>query len=320
MMGSTISSVEHEREVVAALAARVLGAAPLTVERVPEGVSTRVYRVRRGAGTFYIRVLPEPDASFAPEAVLHGLLRARGVRVPEVLLVEDCNERLQRSVMVTTEIPGSSVGERPVDSATRGILREAGRQLALINTIEVAGFGWIRRDAAARVRLVAEHPTHRAFATESVEVDLAALGARLLPSEQIAAIRAMLDRHQTWLDAAEGRLAHGDFDLTPIFQKDGMYTGIIDFGEARGADRWYDLGHFRMHDGETAPLLLLDHLVAGYRDVTPLPGDAHARICFASLLIAIRALARQLEKRYHVVHRHHALVSIPRDLAVLASL
>jgi hypothetical protein len=34
-----------------------------TVERVAEGVSTRVYRIRGGAETFYLRVLPEVGAT-----------------------------------------------------------------------------------------------------------------------------------------------------------------------------------------------------------------------------------------------------------------
>lgn len=47
-------------------------------------------------------------------------------------------------------------------------------------------------------------------------------------------------------EGEQGYLAHGDFDTTHIYQDNGRYTGIIDFGEIRGADRWYDLGYFHM--------------------------------------------------------------------------
>ena len=47
------------------------------IERVAEGVSTWVYRIRRGGETFYLRILPEADATFAPEVIAHQRLRYR---------------------------------------------------------------------------------------------------------------------------------------------------------------------------------------------------------------------------------------------------
>ena len=303
---------------IQALVERLFPGGPASaVERVPEGVSTHVYRIRRGAETFYLRVLPEIGDSFAPEALAHRLLRERGVRAPEVLYVEDCNPVLGKSVMVTTEIAGDHVGHRPVDDLTRQIMIEAGRQLALVNGVPVDGFGWMRRDAGARDRLAGEHPTQRAFVEEHLANDLTALEDHVLTGEQVAAIRAVVDNHPDWLAGERALLAHGDFDVTHVYQREGRYSGVIDFGEIRGADPWYDLGHFRMHDGETLPVLTLDWLLEGYRAVTPLPPDHRARISFASLLIAVRALARTLAKNPNGVGQHQGLVAIRRDLAVL---
>jgi aminoglycoside phosphotransferase (APT) family kinase protein len=288
------------------------------VERVTEGVSTFVYRIRRGAEAFYLRILPEVDASFAPEVRALQLLRQRGVRVPEVVYWEHRDALLGRSVMVTTEIAGRHVGRRTVDGATRQILFEAGQQLALLNTVPVTGFGWVRRDRGEVVDLEGEHPTLRAFVYEHLEADLAALEReRLLNRDDAVAIRGIVEAHPSWLDAEQGQLAHGDFDVTQIYQQDGRYTGIIDFGEIRGADRWYDLGHFRMHDGETLPELVLDWLLEGYRSAVPLPADHRRRISFASLLIAVRAFARCLERRPEQAERHQGRTSIARDLARL---
>ncbi|MDP9374013.1 MAG: aminoglycoside phosphotransferase family protein [Chloroflexota bacterium] len=289
------------------------------VERVEEGVSTRVYRIHRGDERFYLRVLPEAGASFAPEVLAHALLRERGVNVPEVVHFEGYNDTLGRSVMVTTEIRGRPVGRRGVDGDPRHILVEAGRQLAVINSIPVAGFGWIRRggDTITHTHLAAEHPTHRAFVGEHLEADLALLARRVLSGREIAAVREVIDHHGAWLDAERAWLAHGDFDATHIFERDGRYSGIIDFGEIRGGDRWYDLGHFRMHDGETLPVLALPWLLEGYGAVAPLPADHPGRIAFASLLIAIRALARALRKRPRDIRRHQGWVAIRRDIALL---
>lgn len=292
--------------------------APNRVERVSEGVSTFVYRVWRGGETFYLRVLPEEGASFAPEARVHALLLARGVRVPEVDYFEHCDEWLGRSVMVTTEIRGCHVGRRAPDEEMQRVIAEAGRQLALINGVPVTGFGWLRRDQREVLDLEAEHGTNRAFLTEHLGADLMLLEERAVLRREIDAIREIIERHDAWLDGDEGWLAHGDFDATHIFQDRGRYSGIIDFGEVRGTDRWYDLGHFRMHDGETLPVPVLDWLLDGYGEMAALPPDAVKRICFAGLLIAIRALARAVEKRRPGLHRHQALISIPRDIAVLA--
>ena len=312
-------SDDLDPSLVRAVVARVFRpSAACRIERVAEGVSTIVYRIRRGAETFYLRVLPEIGDSFAPEARAHHLLRERGVRVPEVVHWEHRDPLLGLSIMVTAEVPGRHLGRRPVDGATGKIVAEAGRELAIIQTVPVDGFGWVRRDRAEATHLEGEHRTLRAFHCEHLEADLAALeDQRLLAGHDVAAIQTIVAAHPSWLDAEQAHLVHGDFDVTHIFEQDGRYTGLIDFGEIRGADRWYDLGHFRMHDGETPPVSALDWLLEGYGGGVPLPAGYRQRIAFASLLIAVRALARCLERRPEQAARHQALTSIPRDLALL---
>jgi aminoglycoside phosphotransferase (APT) family kinase protein len=200
-----------------------------------------------------------------------------------------------------------------VDRDTREILAAAGRDLAVINSLAVEGFGWIKRDRGETLHLEAQHPTYRDFIHEHLEQDLALLGDRVLTPSEVALAREILAEYDPWLDAEQAVLAHGDFDVTHIYQRDGQYSGIIDFGEIRGGDPWYDLGHFRMHDGETLPTPALPWLLEGYAAVRPLPADHARRISFASLLIAIRALAHRLDRyRYQ-----QALVAIRRDIALL---
>lgn len=290
-----------------------------TVTRVGEGVSTYVYRIERGAETFYLRVLPEAGAGFAPEAAAHRLLHERGVKIPEVVYVTEHDETLERSVMVTTAIAGSHIGHIPAHSHLRDIVIEAGRDLARINQIPVAGFGWIRRDQPTIRQLEGEQPTYRAFVADYLDAALATLREHVLDPGENAAIRAILARHDRWLERDDAWLAHGDFDATHIYQEHGRYTGIIDFGEMRGASRWYDLGHFRMHDGETVPARILPWLLEGYRSVTPLPDDHERQISFVGLLIAIRALARLLVTNPHSGYRDHCLASLRQEIALLHS-
>ena len=282
---------------------------PFIVERVAEGGSTFVYRILCGDETFYLRVLPEEGASFAPEVAAHTLLRQRQVNVPEVIYFEHCNELLQRSIMMTTAIEGRPLRQSsflPVE-VQEAIVAEAGRDLALINSVPVEGFGWIERDLSDTRRLQAPWPTYRAFALEWWEADLAYLAKSTLSSTEAAMLERLISQYDSYLNSEGSSLAHGDFDSTHIYQEAGRYTGIIDLGEIRGTDRWYDLGHFHLRDGEQLP----------FGATVPLPSDYEQRIRFTSLLINVRALAHSLQKRPANRNTQHQLQVLRDDLAFL---
>lgn len=197
------------------------------------------------------------------------------------------------------------------------VLRAAGRDLALINTINVAGFGWIKRDQAETTLLQAEWSSHRACIFEHWQADLAYLARSTLPARTIIALERLLSQHASWLEVKQSNLAHGDLDTTHIYQHDGQYSGIIDFGEIRGASCWYDLAHFHMRDGEQLSTSLLPELLRGYEEVIQLPADYAQRICFTSILINVRTLARSLQKRPPDRYTQHQLKVLHEDLASL---
>lgn len=296
---------------------RVFSNVPMQIERVEEGMSTYVYRIKYRQETFYLRILPEEGASFAPEVAVHTRLRQMQVHVPEVVYFEPRHTTLQRSVMITTEIKGQPVS----CSATLNrhdmnrVLSDAGRELAHINSIDVDGFGWVERDQADITRLRAEWSSHRAFVLENWQADLAYLARSTLRSRTIAALEQLLSQHAPWLDVEQGYLAHGDLDTTHIYQHNGQYSGIIDFGEIRGTSRWYDLGHFHLRDGEQLPYRLLPELLRGYGEVVQLPADYEQHIRFTSVLINVRTLARGLQKRPPNRYTQHQMKVLQEDLA-----
>jgi len=292
---------------VRAIAAAVLpGSGRPLVERTARGVSTQVYRLRRGRVTLYLRVAEEDGASLGAEVLVHQMLRQRGARVPEVVHFEPHNDALGRSVMAVTEIPGRPISDGGSASSLATALVDAGRDLAVINSIGVDGFGWVKRDQPAPSHLAAAHADHRAFALDGLEQHLAVLRGRLLTGAQIELIERAIADHIAWLDTPRASLAHGDLDTTHIYHAGGDYSGIIDFGEIRGADRLYDLGHFALHDGEFLPDSALPYLLVGYRDVVPLPPDHLPRIQLQAILIGVRALARAAHRPRGAYQAHLA--------------
>jgi aminoglycoside phosphotransferase (APT) family kinase protein len=274
---------------------------------------------------FYLRIAEDRAASLGPEVRVHELLRARGVRAPAVIHFESFNERLARSVMVIDEIPGGPVGDCPAGEAPGEVLRAAGRDLAVINSMPVRGFGWIKRGAPEGRPLEAENDTFRSFALDQVDDDIALLGQQGFTSVECAAIRRAIARHDGWLHVASAWLAHGDFDVSRIYQRDGRYTGIIDFGEIRGAHRLYDLGHFHVHDavwrdGELVPRTMLPSLLEGYADVVPLPPDYRAQIRLVGVLIAVHALARNVRRHPPNAYQRHLASAIRSNLVSLQRL
>ncbi len=324
-MGPTVSGEVMRKEDVdrAALKRLVSRIVPdsdsaVSIERTEDGVSTQVYRLRRYGEVLYLRIAEERAGSFAPEVRIHSLLRTKGVKVPEVVYFEPFDETLQRSVMVTTEIPGTSAGYSRAEVDVRAVLVEAGRDLALINGLPVEGFGWVKRDSVEAPCLRAEARTFRDWRLEGLDGYLELLGGIFLRQDEVNAIYHVIDTFDTWLETKDAKLAHGDFDATHIYQHRGQYSGIIDFGEIRGAEPLYDLAHFKLHDGETLPYKVLPHLLEGYGEVNPLPPDYELKIRLSALLIGVRALARSLS-RPPAPHQRHLADSIRDDLRMLSS-
>jgi len=264
------------------------------VDRVWEGVSTFVYRVRYKRETFYLRIWPFANESFESEALILAELQRLGVHVPKVIGWEAFNPLIGRSYLLTAEIPGRPLDPSDSPTTIRNVLIEAGHELQLLNSIAIRGFGWIARlpDDPHPVR--GEQPTDRAFLTEYLAADLALLATHVLNRAELAAIQRRVQEHDNWLDIPEASLAHGDFDTTQILHQRGRYSGIIDFSEIRGANRFYDLGHFHLHDGHRLPGRGFHWLIEGYTQGAQLPVDYEQRVMFMGLLLGLRRLARSL--------------------------
>jgi aminoglycoside phosphotransferase (APT) family kinase protein len=300
------------------VASDIFSSAPLRVESAMGGISTTVYRIVYPNETFYLRLLPDANDSFASEVAVHTRLRRLQVKVPEVIHFEHFNEILQRSVMVTTAIQGRPVSQsRDLgEEALLAIAIEAGRDLAQINMIPVDGFGRLRGREKTE-RLLAKNSSCRAFMLADWDSSINYLADNVLATSEVNTIEQILLRYDQWLDAEQAFLAHGDFSTRHIFQNDGQYLGVIDFGDSQGTDGWYDLGYFHMRDGGLLPYQLGSALLSGYGEITSLPSAYEQRIRFTSVLITVKMLAYALRRGSHDRSTLQQLKTLRRDLVAL---
>ena len=265
------------------------------------GGSTPVYRAIAGGTVSYLRLAEEPGERRDAEIRVHELLRTRDLLIPEVLRFEPAPPELDRSATLTSEIVGRPLdGQMPI-AAVRQTSRRAGRDLAVINSLPVRGYGWVDVVLGEDRHLVAEHLTRAAWASEYRAATDTVIASRVLDSGLDGTLR---DAMRTWADLPDqgwSRLAHGDFDTTHIYvdSETHTYTGIIDFGEIRGADPLYDLGHLWMQAASAFATDVFDHVLAGYGEQGGLPDNWRNGIRLQAIAIAIRALAIQLGRPEH---------------------
>lgn len=253
-----------------------------TVCRVPQGVSTYVYRAECASGVKYARFLPE-NATFGVEVTAQRKLCALGVSVPHVLAYQPREPLTGRSMMLTAELPGEPLtGNEPQEVLT-SVLHEAGRQLRLLHSISVDGFGWV--DRSKETVLSAEHETFSAYCQEFLRDDLQIVLPHL-SAEQAAVLPKLLEEAEQKLTVSQAVLVHGDFCWEHIFHEGGRFTGFLDFGEIRGCTPWFDLGTFALCDDTENPTALRS-LLSGYG------GGEERTVWLAALHFALRFAAKK---------------------------
>ena len=267
----------------------------ISVERVLKGTSTFVYRVTTNSGTYYMRFLPE-DASFAVEVLAHNTLCTVGVSVPRVIGFEHKNELTGLSVMHVDEIPGICIEDDWPQKNLQDILREAGRQLALIHSISVDGFGWIAKDSYDKLK--GEKHSFDEYFCEHLNYDLQALSQYPFSDEERRQINELMLRARQVLNVQNAVLVHGDFDISHIFHSSYKYSGIIDFGEIRGNNRLYDLATFV---GFYQDRITYSYLLEGYREIVHLTDED----LYATELMALFIILRFLGRKVNANSREH---------------
>lgn len=230
-----------------------MAAARTAVEQLTGSPAQRVELIVRYAGRLVCVVtLPDrrlvfkagPEDSVRLEAWVSETLRRLGVGAPAVVATDVSRGRFPLAYLLMEEIPGVPLPGWPSDRELsdpdfdrpdfRAVLHEAGRQLGLVHSVRMSGFGLLDPSPLAKGRTPAGRWTSwAAYVADDAHANLESLSRqRVLP----AAVRAALDPCIERLELDEGRLLHGDFIARHLFVTPGQtaLTGILDFGALSG--------------------------------------------------------------------------------------
>ena len=216
-----------------------------------------------------------------------------GMKVPKVLYFEEKNEITNLSLMILDEIPGDCIEDKSPDDNLREILIEAGRDLALLHSIPVNGFGWI--DKKSHLKLKGEKLDFEDYFNEYLDYDLDTLRLYDFTQDEKNLIEKHMRVATSFVQVDDAVLVHGDFDISHIFHDSGKYSGIIDFGEVRGNNRLYDLATFiGLYQDERS----YSYLLEGYSQISNLSEDDLYSVELIALFIIVRFLGKKVNHKY----------------------
>lgn len=217
---------------------------------------------------------PEHAAQARREASAIPMAVAAGVRTAGLVAFDDSCTVLPVPYLVVERLSGTSAESIPAGAVDEpGTWQELGRDLARVHTVTgIAGDGTIAGF---------DFPDPRTLVDRRVEDGwISGIDARWFAE---------------WLDrlAAAGAaetpttcLVHGDVQWSNVLVAGRRYQALIDWGCARVDDPAADFVAMR--------LVAVPHLLAGHRDLAPLPGDdgAEARILWRRLQMLLAVLPR----------------------------
>lgn len=233
----------------------------LDCQPLQEGMSSHVFQITTENEKYYLRIATQDYESYFLEKLAHEELLKRGVKVPKIKYFEEKNRQINRSILLTEEIKGEQVESQKNNLSNKEvseILFSAGKDLAKIHSIPVTGYGPISREPGDK-SLIADSTKYEDFVlwdiNEAMELWRKHSDFTLKESDEILAIA---DTFRNLFKDTKPILAHGDFGLEHIYAEKGKYTGIIDFGDIRGASIYHDLANFLIYSNRESYELLLD--------------------------------------------------------------
>jgi hygromycin-B 7''-O-kinase len=245
------------------------------------GASVTVYLLGDGHVLRALRRVADDPATARTEVVAVRAAREAGVRAPRLVAFDEARDLLPVPYALYERVDGEALEAlRLPPEATPRVWRDLGRDLALLHTrVRVDG-------PAGRLAALSTAPDPRPWLE-----DVAAEG--YITPREARWLLGWLDRLVPIARASvREQFCHGDVNASNVMVKAGAtgapdYLALLDWDAAGWSDPAWDFSGVPLQ----AALLML----AGHRQVAPLPGDetAEARILWSRLQLGLFGLRQE---------------------------
>lgn len=213
---------------------------PLALSRLTGGMVNKVFRCDWRKGPLILRVNEDCLEVFLKEQWAMRQAAYVGANAP---IVHEVGEHHGLCFMLMEYVPGPTLGEFRGDRYK--IFAELGRQVQLINSIPVQGFGFhldlTRAEFTRTWQEVVQEQEEKIFGQDA----LVKIGA--FSPDELAPIKAFLAPMMSWTPSP--RLCHSDISRSNVIVQDTGRVVILDWTMTQGGPApLYDLAHISVSD------------------------------------------------------------------------
>ncbi|NTG34796.1 aminoglycoside phosphotransferase family protein [Agrobacterium rhizogenes] len=211
-----------------------------------EGGSTEVYKIdlpSSGYGSLVLKIYPDqPECVPMKEALVAGWLKDLTVPVPTWLRVDESRSLLPLRYSLLTHLPGRSLRHWMAEPDIKRAYRQMGELLKSIHAIPMPAYGYLHGHGIDRP--ISTNEDYMTAAFEDVFRRFRDLSG---DSDLIRRLQQVAKGSFDLLRASDGPvLAHDDFHQGNVLALRGKggkleLSGLVDFGNARAADKLFDL-------------------------------------------------------------------------------
>ena len=245
-----------------------------------------VYDVQTEDGNLIVRISREEENRFIPEKWAIEKSGEAGVPVPEVLLVDEAEDKGKKIwVSVETKLQGEPL-DRMADlpeASMKQITEQAGEILAKIHSVATSGFGRIHKDGNGDYDSWESYML-RSLRPQQVKGTLESAKRAGIPTTQIDQALRIIGDNSKLYEGVTPHLLHGDFGPKHILIGGELITGIIDFENCKSGDPMFDFSWWS-YFGKNRPSI--EWLKSGYERVAKLSPDFEKRILIGRLRLGM---------------------------------
>ena len=242
---------------------KATGSAIAQASRVVLGLDNEVYDVTTaGNHRLIVRISHKENHRFEAERYALNAARHAGVPTPQVLLVEQAAYNdITVTFCIEEKLPGIPLDvllKNGLNSDLNKAIDQIGEVLSKLHSVKVDGFGYLQPDAKGQQTSFAEIML---MANER-QAELYEAATRWnVPTKNITAGLALLNKHCELYQFNTPVLVHGDFGQTHILVEKDHISGIIDMQDCSGNHPIID---FVMWDAYWSERIPTSRLVASY--------------------------------------------------------